>query len=280
MHRSQNAYVLEAYERHPLREETILARVKAARGSLAGLTEPDLAIDEATHITDQNHPGGLAFVFELAAAAGVGPESRVLDVGSGLGGSARALAHFFGCRVHGVEPSPERYAEAVRLTRRVGLSDRVTFENADFLRIVRPAVYDVVWDQCGWIHFPDKGELVRRARGLLAPLGRIAFEDPVLLREPVRPAEVDALAEMEEAWRSSLVSLDAWRRHLEGQGLRLLVVRDLTFDFSRECARLLDLHEAGRVRFPKVEVVGWRCALRLVETGLLGFARVVAGLPA
>jgi len=275
---SQHEYVLEAYERHPLREETILARIAAARGTLEGLTEPDLAIDEATSITDQNHLGGMEFVRDLAIEAGIGAGSRVLDVGSGLGGSARALAYLFGCRVHGVELSPERCAEAVRLTARVGLADRVTFENADFLEIPRPEVpYDVVWGQCGWIHFEDKGALIRRAAAALKPGGRIAFEDSVLLREPARPAEVDEMAEVEEAWRSSLIPLATWRRHLEGQGLRTIVERDLTPRFLRDCQRLLETHAAGRVRFPEEEIRGWRCSLRLAESGLLGFARVVAG---
>src|SRR2546430_9108785 len=34
------------------------------------------------------------------------------DLGCGLGGSARCLAYFFGCRVHGVDLSVERYREA------------------------------------------------------------------------------------------------------------------------------------------------------------------------
>jgi len=42
----------------------------------------------------------------LAAAAGLEPSTRVLDLGCGIGGPARYLAATFGCKVTGVDLSP------------------------------------------------------------------------------------------------------------------------------------------------------------------------------
>ena len=98
----------------------------------------DLAEDPFTEITDQNHIGGVKFVRDLAQKADVEPATDVLDLGCGLGGSARCLAHFFGCRVHGVDLSVERYREARQLTKLVNLDHLVTLQCGDLLRIALP----------------------------------------------------------------------------------------------------------------------------------------------
>ena len=60
------ARVSRAYAEHPLSAANILARVLRQKGSLDGLTELDLAVDDETMVTDQNHAGGAEAV--LAAS--------------------------------------------------------------------------------------------------------------------------------------------------------------------------------------------------------------------
>src|ERR1700743_2314366 len=50
---------------------------------------------------DQFHARGLAATAELAKLAGIASGMAVLDVGSGVGGPARALAASCGCQVEG-----------------------------------------------------------------------------------------------------------------------------------------------------------------------------------
>src|SRR5947208_8697371 len=124
----RNRELRDLYRTHPLQGQSILKRIIDQRGTLVGITEMNLAEDPFTEITDQNHIGGVTFVKELAHKAGIGPSTDVLDLGCGLGGSARCLAYFFGCRVHGVDLSVERLREARGLTKLVGLDDLVTFQ--------------------------------------------------------------------------------------------------------------------------------------------------------
>ncbi len=79
---------------------------------------------------DQFHIRGILATQELAGAARIEPSSRVLDLGSGIGGPARYLAATFGCRVTGVDLSPGFVDAATYLTARCALSDRVTFQLA------------------------------------------------------------------------------------------------------------------------------------------------------
>ena len=190
--------LLEIYANHPLREETILARIVRQRGTLEGITELDLAHDSLTEITDQNHVGGVASVAELALRAGIVPTSRALDIGSGLGGPARCLAHLFGCRVEGVELSPLRCGQARSLTVRVGLDQLVRFTCGDVLSVDLPsAAFDVILGQGAWTHIDDASALFQRAAGALAPGGRVAFEEPCFVRAP-RRSETSVMEELEQ----------------------------------------------------------------------------------
>ena len=64
---------------------------------------------------DQFHTRGMSATVELAQAAGIPAESRVLDIGSGLGGPSRYLAATFGCHVTGIDLSPSFVAAATYL---------------------------------------------------------------------------------------------------------------------------------------------------------------------
>ena len=67
----------------------------------------------------------------LAQAAGIGPDDYVLDAGCGIGGPARHLARAYGCRVTGVDFTPEFVEVRNELTRRAGLADRVDIVQGD-----------------------------------------------------------------------------------------------------------------------------------------------------
>ena len=62
---------------------------------------------------DQFHTRGLAATAELAKLAGITTEMSVLDVGSGVGGTACFLAATYGCRGTGIYLS-EPFVKAAR----------------------------------------------------------------------------------------------------------------------------------------------------------------------
>src|SRR5262249_33659765 len=130
---------------------------------------------------DQFHVRGILATQELAASVGLAPASRVLDLGSGIGGPARYLAATFGCRVTGLDLSPGFVDAATYLTDPCGLSDRVTFEGGD---AVHPpfadAAFDAVFLQHVAMNVADRAALYAEVRRLLAPAGRFATYDLVL----------------------------------------------------------------------------------------------------
>lgn len=265
--------VLDIYAKHPLRERAILQRIRSARGSLRNIEEKDLAVDPSGATTDQNHIGGLEFVIALAQRAGVQKESRVLDLGCGLGGPARALAMLHGCRVHGVDLSPTRCREARQLTKLVGLSHLVTFECNSFAgaRVDR-AAYDILWNQSSWVHVRNQRSFLHRWRFALKPGGRIAMEDTYLARPPANAAEAAMLRRLEHHWKSYLNSVGDWEVLLRNEGLAITTDETCTADFLRHFALL----EANGGDTHAAEKQSWRDAIGLAEAGVVCYRRLVA----
>lgn len=273
--------VEKIYRTHPLRKETILGRLMNQRGSLAGITEIDLAEDPLTQISDQNPLGGLAFTRQLAEKAGISSASRVLDLGCGLGGSARCLAWLYGCRVHGLDLSAQRVREARELTALVGLESLVTFDCADAMTIPLPEhPFDVLWGQGAWVHFERKRDFLQKWTQALSVTGRLAVEDVCVLRQPENSADRDLLAALEDHWKSYLLPLDGdggWKELVEGCDLAITLVDDCSADLP---GHFLQLKE-GSTR-PEAAVVSqfeqdaWRLAIESTRAGLIGYFRLVA----
>ena len=124
---------------------------------------------------DQFHTRGLAATAELAKLAGIGSDTSVLDVGSGVGGPACFLAATLGCRVTGVDLS-EAFVDAARyLTERTGQSGQVSFETASALDLpFDNGRFDVVLLQHVAMNIADRARLYREIRRVLKTGGRFA----------------------------------------------------------------------------------------------------------
>src|SRR5712691_10798515 len=75
---------------------------------------------------DQYHYNGVDAVRAAVEAVGIGSDTHALEIGSGIGGPARYLAHTTGCRVTALELQPELHEIGVDLTLRSGLAGQVT----------------------------------------------------------------------------------------------------------------------------------------------------------
>jgi SAM-dependent methyltransferase len=152
--------------------DAILGALRETGKDLDRLTPDDLAP------VDEFHIRGREATVELAGRASLAPGSRVLDVGSGLGGSARYLAEHYRCRVAGIDLTAE-YVEAARvLARMVGLSDRVEFEQASALQMpFDDASFDAVWTQHVQMNVADKRAFYREIARVTRPRGVLVFHD-------------------------------------------------------------------------------------------------------
>ena len=166
----------------------MLAGILAA-AEKAGL-DPDALAPSDLAAVDEFHLGGLASTRSLLDLLDPAPGSRLLDIGSGIGGPARLAAADYGCTVTGVDLTPEYTDLATELTARVGLGDRVSFRTADAVELPFP---DGAFDLATLIHvgmnMPDKARVFTEVRRVLEPGGRFAIFDQMLTgtEEPAYP---------------------------------------------------------------------------------------------
>ncbi|MFO1359838.1 class I SAM-dependent methyltransferase [Plasticicumulans sp.] len=127
---------------------------------------------------DQIHAGGLKAVATLAGLAGLGRGAGVVDLGGGLGGSARWLAGELGCRVVCVDLTRTLVEAGAELTAWVGLDAQVQHLHADASATGLPAGgFDAVWVQHLALHLPEPQALWQEAARLLRPGGVLALHE-------------------------------------------------------------------------------------------------------
>lgn len=169
--RRVNEAIQAHYDRADLGEAILTALEKAGK-DLKHLTPEDLAT------VDEFHIRGRAATLELAKAAGVDLTKRVLDVGSGVGGTSRCLAREFGCRVTGIDLTDEYCRAAAILTAKIGLTDLVDFRQGDATNMpFQDDSFDVVWTEHVAMNIPDKRGLYREMYRVMKPGGTLAIYD-------------------------------------------------------------------------------------------------------
>lgn len=169
---------------------------------------------------DEFHIRGRTASLEIAEALDVGPDDHVVDLGSGLGGPARALAEATGCRVTGIDLTPAFCEVASALSGWTGLSDRTRFLVGDATATGLPdGTADGVVSVHVAMNIADKPALWAEAFRLLSPGGRFVAYDVLQgeggeVRYPVPWAE--------DASTSFLVTPDEMRRLLLEAGFEVL----------------------------------------------------------
>ena len=122
-------------------------------------------------------PGGKACARDCVSRLHLTPGDRVLDIGSGLGGSAFLMAREHRARVHGLDLSADMVALANQKCREEQLEDLVSFEQADCMALTVSQAYQAVYSRDVILHIEDKARLFEILREALVPGGRLLFTD-------------------------------------------------------------------------------------------------------
>ena len=148
----------------------VLARIDAVLTEMGH--DPQKIDPDILATVEHLHSGGLATTRDQAERIALTRDSRVLDVGCGTGGPARYLAHRYGCRVDGIDLTPELIEAGQVLTKRCGLADLVKLQVGDALDLPYPdQAFDVVWCQNVTMNIADKGRFLESVHRVLKPGG-------------------------------------------------------------------------------------------------------------
>ena len=106
----------------------LLAAIEAGAAAL-GKTPDSISVDDLGPV-DEFHIGGRQASEDLLSQLALSAQQEVLDIGCGLGGSARFVASRYGSRVTGIDLTAEFVATGNMLCRWVGLADRRSRQRA------------------------------------------------------------------------------------------------------------------------------------------------------
>lgn len=122
---------------------------------------------------DEFHIRGHSATKELIALSGFKSGMHILDVGCGIGGSTRRLAHETGCRATGVDLSDEYIRVAERLTQLLSMQDQVGFHACSALSLpFNENSFDGVWSLQMNMNIEDKQTWLSEIYRVLKPGSR------------------------------------------------------------------------------------------------------------
>lgn len=227
-------------------------RVQGVLNALAraGKAEGPLEVSDLTALghLDQYHYLGTTACDHVCDLLGLGAESKVLDVGSGIGGPARYLSARTGCSVDGVELQADLSQAASELTSRVtGLSDRVGFVTGDvtdaaLVQQLGPQSYDHFISLLVNLHVPDRTALLSNCSALLAPGGTFVIEDFVA-RRPLDGGERQVLSDLVSA--PTVTSVAEYERALHAAGFVDLECSDMSGAWTQWTRARAELYAAS-----------------------------------
>ncbi|PSP18856.1 MAG: SAM-dependent methyltransferase [Cyanobacteria bacterium QS_8_64_29] len=110
----------------------------------------------------------------------LGPNSRVIDVGAGYGGSVRYLARTYGCPCVALNLSEvENERDRVK-NREQGLDHLIDVVDGDFTDLpYADGSFDIVWSQDSFLHSGDHARVLAEVTRVLRSGGEFIFTDPM-----------------------------------------------------------------------------------------------------
>jgi len=111
---------------------------------------------------------------------GLGPNTKVIDLGAGYGGSARHLAQTYGCHVACLNLSETQNNLNREKNAAAGLTDKIDVIHGSFEDVpAQNGSYDVVWSQDAILHSGDRPRVMDEINRILRPGGQVIFTDPM-----------------------------------------------------------------------------------------------------
>jgi sarcosine/dimethylglycine N-methyltransferase len=179
-----------------------------------------------------------------ALVPGLGPGSRVLDMGAGYGGAARWLASRFGCKVTALNLSEKENARHRHMNREAALDHLIEVVDGSFESVPGPdGAFDLVWSQDAILHSGRRDQVVAEAARVLRPGGHFVFTDPMQVDDcpegVLRPV-------LERIHLESLGSIGFYRDTAAREGLKVADVIEMTENLVTHYDRVREELSNGR----------------------------------
>ncbi|MEM7346465.1 MAG: methyltransferase domain-containing protein [Chloroflexota bacterium] len=234
---------------------------------------------------DQYHYEGVEAVEQAIKTCNITATHQVLEVGSGIGGPSRYLAHTAGCHLTALELQADLNFVGSQLTERCNLSDQVRHLQGDILQ-GHPGGgdFDTLVSWLVFLHIPDRATLFTRCFEALKPGGMMFIED--FSKRGEFTSQETALLE-NKIYCHYVPTMQTYLEQVSGAGFVDIVAEDMTEPWTRFVRTRSDAFREAKTRHIRVngEAVYYgleefyNAMTTLYEGGNLGGLRLVARKP-
>jgi arsenite methyltransferase len=216
--------------------------------------------DFAAEVGLTKHLGGAGATEELVALCHIDAGSYVLDVGCGAGVTPCALVKRHGCRVMGVDISPQMIERSRERAGRERVADRVEFRVGDAQQLpFEDDLFDAVITESVTAFPADKAGAVAEYARVTRPGGYVGLNESTWRKVPP-PPEVVAWAGQDLGASVKPLTSEEWAGLLQGAGLEEITVRTCAITARSEGRGILQRY-------------GWSGMLRVLGRMLALYAR-------
>ena len=243
--------------------------------------EGDLSINELSSF-DQLHYHGTESIDFAIEKLGINSNSKVLEIGSGIGGPSRYIAKTTGAKVTALELQEDHHLVGIDLTKRCGLENNVEHLCGDFLNMKLPdETYDAVVSWLALYHIPNRDDLLGSCIKILKPNGYFFAED-FAFHKAFNNEEKSELSK--DFFANYIVSYSDYNSDLIKAGFSEIVSDDMTIswsDFTKSRHKAYKDNIARHTRVHNEAVVEnmlyfYNFAMRYLDGGKLGGIRIYA----
>ena len=212
---------------------SLLSAITAGLEAL-GKTPGTVSVDDLAP-ADEFHIGGRQASEDFLDQMPLEPGTHALDVGCGLGGTSRFTASRFGCRVTGIDLTPEYVETGRTLCAWVGLDDRIALHQGSALEMpFDDAGFDAAYMMHVGMNIADKDSLFAEVFRVLKPGAPFGVYDVMRLTEGELTFPVPWATTSET---SAVAAPEAYKRALKAAGFEVTAERnrrDFALDFFAE----------------------------------------------
>lgn len=183
---------------------------------------------------------------QMAALAGIEPNSRIMDAGCGVGGAAFYLANTFHCPVDGVSLSDRQIKLAKNFSEKLNLQNLTRFQIADYNETpYENDRFDLIWACESLCYADDKDKFLTEAHRLLKPGGKIVLSDYFLTKKGLAD-ELSLMKKWGETWAiSQFNEITEFRKALQKNGFVLVENKDFSQEIFKSSRRMYRAYLIG-----------------------------------
>ena len=240
-----------------------------------------LLVEDLTKF-DQLHYHGTDAIDIFIEKLEINEKTKILDVGSGIGGPARYLADKTGAEITAIELQSDQNNLAKDLTKKCGLSNKINHICGDILDYdFKNQTFDAVVSWLTLYHIANHEILLKKLFDLLNPNGFFYTED---ITSRINLSDADLKVIKKEIYGIHLPYFDNYISNLEQNGFKLIFSEDMSSswtDFTKERIKKYNSEKERNIKVHGKEVYEslnsfYNFVGQYFSYGKLGGIRVIA----